>query len=108
MAVSGRAEPFTGSEDGTNTLVPRSGEPAAPGEYVSVVIYGPAQVKSAGDVQLGDRVTVDATGGVRALAAFQVQRVDGALADMLETAPVLGIALEEARDGAVWVLVNPQ
>jgi hypothetical protein len=106
--VSGRAEPFTSSEDGTNTLVPRAGEPAAPGEYLSVVIYGPVQVKAAGDVQLGDRVTVDATGGVRALAAFQVQRMDGGVADMLETAPVLGIALEAAKDGKVWVLVNPQ
>ncbi|MEZ4768420.1 MAG: hypothetical protein R2844_08335 [Caldilineales bacterium] len=107
--VSGRAEPSTSPEDGANTLVPRNGEPAAPGEYLSVVIYGPVQVNAAGNVQLGDRVTVaDGFDGVRALSTFQVQRTDGGTADMVETAPVLGVALDAAQDGLVWVLVNPQ
>ena len=26
----------------------------------------------------------------------------------LESAPVIGVALEPARDGLVWVLINPQ
>lgn len=105
--VSGRATVFTSQEDGSTTLVPQPGEPAAAGEYVSVVIYGPMQVAAANEVKLGDRVTVADSRGVRTLSTFQVTRTDGGIAAVVEAAPVLGMALEDARDGQVWVLVNP-
>ncbi|MFZ1241482.1 MAG: hypothetical protein WAV74_10575 [Anaerolineae bacterium] len=107
--VSGRAEPYIGQEDGSTTLAPRPGQPAAPGEFLSVVIFGPVRVKAAGTVQVGDHLTVaEATGSVRALSTFQVQRTDGGLADIVEFAPSLGLALGPAEHGQVWVLVNPQ
>lgn len=100
--VSGRAEPFTSSEDGTNTLVPRNGEAAALGDYLSVVIYGPVQVEAASDVAIGQRVTVDDAG----LRAMRRVEVDGVTLD--EGGSSLGVALDAAKDGMVWVLVNPQ
>ncbi|MEZ4768421.1 MAG: hypothetical protein R2844_08340 [Caldilineales bacterium] len=83
---------------------PRSGEPAAPGEeYLSVVIYGPVQVKAAGELEVGQRVTVDDTGVVRAMRRVEVEGVT-----LDEGGPSLGLSLDTAQDGMVWVLVNPQ
>ncbi|MCB0201178.1 MAG: hypothetical protein KDI03_13995 [Anaerolineae bacterium] len=101
--VSGRAEPYTSPEDGANTLVPRNDEPAAPGEYLSVVIYGPVQVKAAGELEVGQRVTADDTGEVRAMRRVEVEGVT-----LDEGGPSLGMVLDIAKDGLVWVLVNPQ
>jgi hypothetical protein len=101
--VSGRAEPYTSQEDGSHTLVARSGQPAAAGEYLSVVIYGPMQVRAAGHIDTGQRVTVDQAGAVRAMRRATV---DGVTLD--EGGSSLGVALETAGDGLVWVLVNPQ
>ncbi len=87
-------------------LVPREGE-ALPGEYVTIVIAGPMQVQASvesGPITAGARLTVDSAGRVRAIRTVTV----GGMA-LAESAPVLGIALEEvAEDGLIWVLVNPQ
>lgn len=86
-------------------LAPREGA-AQPGDYLTVVYSGPMQVRVApGESALaaGARVTAAANGAVRPLAT---RTVDGMV--ISEGAPVLGIALEPARDGLVWVLVNPQ
>ncbi len=101
--VSGRAEPYTSQEDGSQTLVARDGQPAATGEYLSVVIYGPMQVRAAGHIDTGQRVTVGQAGAVRAMGRVTV---DGVTLD--EGGSSLGMALETAGDGLVWVLVNPQ
>ena len=101
--VSGRAEPYTSQEDKSYTLVHRAGQPAAPGEYLSVVIYGPVQVKAAGSAEIGQRLTVDKVGGVGAMRRVVV---DGVTLD--EGGSSLGVALNSAEDGLVWVLVNPQ
>jgi hypothetical protein len=100
--ASGRAEPYTSPEDGSNTLVRRAGQPAAPGEYLAVVIYGPMQVRAAASVDKGQRVTLGDT-GVRAMRRVTV---DGVTLD--EGGSSLGIALDAAKNGLVWVLVNPQ
>lgn len=101
--VSGRAESYASQEDKSYTLVHRAGQPAAPGEYLSVVIYGPVQVKAAGSAEIGQRLTVDKVGGVRAMRRVVV---DGVTLD--EGGSSLGVALNSAEDGLVWVLVNPQ
>jgi hypothetical protein len=101
--VSGRAEPYTSQEDGSQTLVARHGQPAAAGEYLSVVIYGPMQVRAAGHINTGQRVTVDQADAVRAMGRVTV---DGVTLD--EGGSSLGVALETAGDGLVWVLVNVQ
>jgi hypothetical protein len=35
-------------------------------------------------------------------------RADGGQAEMVESAPVLGVVLSTIADDMVWVLVNPQ
>jgi hypothetical protein len=87
-------------------LVPREG-PVQPGEYLSIVIYGPVQVKvSAADgiIQPGMRLAVGESGLVRALKTVVVEGVT-----LAESAPILGIALSTPdEEGLVWVLVSPQ
>lgn len=68
-----------------------------------MVIYGPMQVKAAGSVDKGQRVTAGDTGGVRATRRVLV---DGVALD--EGGPSLGMALNAVENGRVWVLVNPQ
>ncbi len=113
--VAGRATPVTAanhlpSENGQQ-LLPGEGA-AAPGEYVAIVYSGPAQVRLApGErtVTAGTRLTAAAAGAVRPLGTLKVQLADGSgTADMLESAPVIGVALDTSRDGLVWMLVNPQ
>jgi hypothetical protein len=52
---------------------------------------------------VGEKVAVGDDGAARGLRRTEVNGVP-----VVEDAPVLGIALSEARDGMVWVLVNPQ
>ena len=60
------------------------------------------------DVSAGMRLTAAAGGAVRPLGTIQVQRGDGkGTAEIAESAPVIGVALEPAKDGMVWILVNP-
>jgi hypothetical protein len=107
--VSGRAEMVMEahprpSETGKR-LVPRDGA-AQPGEYVTIVYSGPMQVKVASGesaISAGTRLTAATDGSVRPL---QTRMVDGMV--VTEGAPVIGVALEAAKDGKVWVLVNPQ
>jgi hypothetical protein len=87
-------------------LVPHDGA-AQPGEYLSIVIYGPMQVKvgaAAGPIQPGTRLVVGGSGAARALKTVVVEGLT-----LAESAPTIGIALT-APDaaGLVWVLVNPQ
>jgi hypothetical protein len=97
-----------GSE-GTVHLVPREG-PAKSGAYVTIVTYGPVQVRvSAAQpaIQSGARLAVGETGGVRSLRTVTVDGVQ-----LTEDGPSLGLALE-SFDGAssedrIWVLVNPR
>lgn len=82
--------------------MPREGA-AQPDEYVTIVYSGPMQVKAAGSIAAGEKLTIDAGGAVRSVRKIEVAGVPVA-----EDAPVLGIALSEPHDGLVWVLVNPQ
>lgn len=106
--VQGRAEAFSDNTPAGGTrqrLVPRPGA-VQPGEYATIIIYGPVQVKASvagGPITLGARLTVDAAGRARAL-----QTVDVGGVRVAESAPTLGVALEAATaDGLIWVLVNP-
>lgn len=88
-----------------DTLVPRPQSDAAGGDFVTVIIDGPAQVRADyidAAVAAGDRLTVAADGHLRALRAVEVDGVT-----LAEAAPTLGVALEAANGAAVWVLVNP-
>ncbi|NJN84867.1 MAG: hypothetical protein HC802_22985, partial [Caldilineaceae bacterium] len=87
-------------------LVPRDGEAAGPGDFVSVIIYGPAEVAVASLIAAGERVTVAEGGSVRALRRVEVDGVQ-----LAEAAPSLGVALEDGDsdgNGRIWVMVNPQ
>jgi hypothetical protein len=79
--------------------------PAQPGDYVAITVLGAAQVKvQAGEsLQPGQRVTVGADGAVRSL---QTRALEGMV--ISEGAPTVGVVLQAAGDGTVWVLVNPQ
>ena len=79
--------------------------PAQPGDYVAITVLGAAQVKvQAGEsLQTGQRVTVGADGAVRSL---QTRALEGMV--ISEGAPTVGVVLQPAGDGMVWVLVNPQ
>ena len=113
--VAGRAELVTEKEhrpiETGKRLVPREGA-AQPGEYVTIVYSGPMQVRMASGesaIAAGARLTAAADGRARALGAIKVQLASGAgTADLTEGAPVIGVALEAAKDGLVCVLVNPQ
>lgn len=107
--VSGRAELTTSpeSEGATTQLVPRD-EPAEPGDYVNIIIYGPVQVEASalqGAIVAGDAVTINGDGALRAL---QTVVVDGIT--LREDGSTLGIALQDlsSGDGLIWVLVNPR
>lgn len=87
-------------------LAPREG-PAEPGEYVTVLIYGLAQVRAdatAGLIQTGNRLSISSSGLARPLQTVQVEGIQ-----LQESAPVLGTAIDQPdAEGRVWVLVNPQ
>lgn len=89
-APAGKDEPALQRADG----------PARPGDYVSLVVYGVADVKVAGAIGAGDRLTAaDSPGAVRRLETRSVEGMEVA-----EGAPVIGVALE-AADGAQTVPV---
>jgi hypothetical protein len=80
-----------GKEDEGAMSMQSAAGPAQPGEYVSLVVYGVAQVKIDPTAQIaaGERLTAsDVAGMARAL---QKQEVNGML--VVEGAPVIGIAL---------------
>ncbi len=90
----------------SRTLVAREGV-AKPGDYVSIVIFGRVQVNvstKGGTVQAGQRLTFDSANRARTLRTTKVNDLTVA-----ENAPTIGIALEStAKDGKIWVLVNPK
>ena len=60
-------------------------------------------------IAAGMRLTAATDGRVRPLGMMKVQLAgDAGTADLPESAPVIGVAMEPAKDGLVWVLVNPQ
>ena len=109
--VYGRGELVTnvGTDGKTTTqLVPREGA-AKPGDYVHIVIYGPAQVKASAlgtAIATGDKLAVDSSGAARGLKTVEVSGVQ-----LAESAPIIGMALENlaaSKNGLIWVLVNPK
>jgi hypothetical protein len=92
----------------TTQLVPREGA-AKPGDYVHIVIYGPAQVKASAlgkTIAVGDKLAVDSSGAARGLKTVEVSGVQ-----LAESAPTIGMALESlgaSKNGLIWVLVNPK
>jgi hypothetical protein len=108
--VQGRAEATTETNPqlgaSKDRLVPRQGD-VEPGGYVTIIIYGPAQVKSSslsGSFSAGTRLTLGDDGGVRTLKTTEVNGVQ-----IAESASTIGIALQELGDNPlIWVLVNPQ
>ena len=86
--------------------------PAQAGDYVAITVFGAAQATVADGesaIAAGTRLTAAVGGGVRPLGTIKVQLADGrGAADLAESAPVVGVALEPAQNGLVWVLVNPQ
>jgi len=109
--VYGRGELVTnvGTDGKTTTqLVPREGA-AKPGDYVHIVIYGPAQVKASAlgkTIAVGDKLAVDSSGAARGLKTVEVSGVQ-----LAESAPTIGMAMESqaaSKNGLIWVLVNPK
>jgi hypothetical protein len=108
--VQGRAEVKTETNPqpgkAEDHLVPRQGD-VEPGGYVTIIIYGPAQVKASalsGSISAGTRLTLGDDGGVRTLKTTEVNGVQ-----IAESASTIGIALEGLGDNQlIWVLVNPQ
>jgi hypothetical protein len=86
-------------------LVPRAGA-VPPGEYLSIIIYGPMQVKTSladGPIEVGARLAVGEAGLARPLKTVVVEGVS-----LAESAPTIGIALAAPdEEGLAWVLVNP-
>ena len=105
------AEGETRSETPPSELRSVNG-PAQAGNYVAITVLGAAQVKVDGVtlIESGERLTFAANGRARPLGTIKVQLAGGeGTADIAESAPVIGVALEAAdKNGMVWVLVNPQ
>ncbi len=109
--VYGRGE-LTEIEKGDGQMAtqvaPRTGA-AQPGDFVHIVLDGPAQVKASaldGTIALGQKLTVGNDGAARALKTVEVDGVQ-----LAESASTIGMALEDSAvraDGLIWVLVNPQ
>jgi hypothetical protein len=80
-----------------------AGGPAQAGDYVAITVLGAAQVRVDGGavIAAGQRLTVGSQPGHA--RALRTVTVDGVTLD--EGGPALGVALEAARDGLVWVMV---
>jgi hypothetical protein len=87
-------------------LEPREGA-SQPGEYLYIIIVGPAQVQAgaeAASIQPGMRLVAGEDGLLRPLRTVTVEGVE-----LAESTPTLGIALSTVDDkGLVWVMVNPR
>ena len=92
------------SENGQKlVLTLRSADGSAqPGDYVALTVLGVAQVRvdPDADIQPGQRLTAANGGKARALGTIKVQLAAGeGTADMIESAPVVGIALAAPERG---------
>ncbi len=111
LALTQQPSPAQPTEGAARTEAPTSelrnaDGPAQAGDYVAIVVLGVTQAKvttAAIAITAGTRLTAAANGMVRPL---QTRTVDGMI--VTEGAPVVGVALEPAKDGTVWVLVNLQ
>jgi hypothetical protein len=86
-------------------------EPAAPGEYLSVVYRGLVRIKvdaTASPIAVGDPLSVSSTPG-RAMRA-QYLAIEGAAAAAYSPGTVVGKAVEPLNEGQgfIWVLVDLQ
>ncbi len=97
LALSSRADAPAGE-------LRRADGPAQPGDYVALTLVGAAQVKVAGPVTVGQRLTAHAQPGYA--RPLRTRLLDGM--EVTEGAPVLGAALESlaAGEGLIWVYVN--
>ncbi|MBW7882127.1 MAG: hypothetical protein H3C34_05725 [Caldilineaceae bacterium] len=88
-------------------LVPRQGA-AQPGELVTIVTFGLAQVRmdpAATPLAIGSRLAAGGAAGARPLQTVEVNGVT-----LNEAAPTIGMAVESGDsdgDGLIWVFVNP-
>ncbi|HNT26429.1 MAG TPA: hypothetical protein PKM21_18830 [Anaerolineales bacterium] len=92
-----------GKEDEGAMSMHSADGPAQPGEYVSLIVSGIAQVNIAPDsgIIAGDRLT--ASEQVSLARALKSQEIDGML--VVEGAPVFGIALETPTEGQTVIAV---
>lgn len=101
--------PGKSEQDGPVPLVLQSVPgPASAGDLVDIVIFGMAQVKvdAQAAISAGQRLTVaEQPGSARPIKTVAVEGIQVA-----ESAPVIGVALEDKAGGnsSLWVLVNPQ
>lgn len=86
-----------GKEDEGAMSMQSAPGPAQPGEYVSLVVYGIAQVRidPAAQINAGERLTASAAPGMA--RTLQKQEVNGML--VVEGAPVIGVALSAPVPG---------
>lgn len=95
--------------DKEGVTIPQSVDgPARAGDFVAITVLGVtrAKVDPLDSVSAGQRLTATGTPGtVRSLGTVQVEGVE-----LAESAPVIGVALEDLKEGEdlIWVLVNPQ
>ncbi len=80
--------------------------PAQAGDYVAIIVLGAAQVKvdPAVPIGAGQRLTIAEVGGHA--RPLRTVRVEGVEVD--ESGPTLGVTMEPAQGGLVWVMINPQ
>jgi trimeric autotransporter adhesin len=106
--VLGKVVLSPSSQDGqTLTGAEVAAGPAAPGDYVFIVVQGLAYVKadaSSGSIVAGQRLTASAGSGLS--RALQTRTFEGMT--ILEAAPIIGIALEPlaAGQGLIPVMVT--
>jgi hypothetical protein len=93
------------TKDGkTLESIDRAGGDVRPGDYLFLVVYGPAQVKvdaSAGAIVVGARLTAGGQPGYA--RALHTRTIEGLV--MAEAAPGVGIALEALDSGAGLISV---
>ena len=92
-----------GKEDEGAMSMHSADGPAQPGEYVSLIVFGVAQVNIApnSDIVAGDRLTASEQFGLA--RSLKSQEINGML--VVEGAPVFGIALETPTEGQTVIAV---
>ena len=81
-----------------------SNDTANPGDYLSIIVFGPADVRCGEnkDVSIGDPVTVDENGSIRPI---QTRNLDGVT--VAENVGIVGKAMEDSNgSGLIRVFVN--
>ncbi len=103
--VLGKAVLNEGSQDGLTLIgAEAAAGPAAPGEYVFIVVQGVAYVKadaSNGAIVTGQRLTASSEAGLA--RALQTRTLEGMI--VTEAAPIIGITLAPLEKGQGLILV---